>query len=345
MSLSHWSRPLLAVALVLGGCKSNPSAPEAGASAAPAPGKAPAPAPTPAASGPALSYLKPVGSRRCEWVRQPLPSGEPTGFTFEGACDESLLSWSPAGTEGLVFNFMVHEGPRPRAWRVDFATNRGEPLKLEGLPGRAEGGDSEKTVLRRVALDAQGRPVALLSAEGPPGLALAYRLEGTDWKRIETKVGSSGSESPGIDVLDAAQALPVQTLFLFGDPPGQEASAEAARRLDTALPGQEPSGKWMSLSTPGGKLHYRSMMDPDDETFFPSAPVRWEQDGQLVEVKGLTARPGDRLGFQLRRGLLLIYVLAEETRSAHVYDPRTKQRLVFVKDIDSATLWPEPSRP
>jgi cell wall-associated NlpC family hydrolase len=117
------------------------------------------------------------------------------------------------------------------------------------------------------------------------------------------------------------------------------------KRLDTAMPGQPKTGKWMSLPTPGGTLVYRGTKEPEEDDLYASAPVRWDADGKLTELEGLTAKPGDRLGFELRGGLLHVFVQAKDTRSAHVYDTAAKKNLVSVKDIRSALLWPEPSKP
>ena len=135
MPLIHWRRALLAVALLLASCKPNTSTAatkDAGVATAPAPGKAPTPAPAPApvpASGPVLAYLKPAGSERCEWVRQPFPSGEPvTLFTFEVACRRPEVSWSPNGKEGLVRGFP--RGASQRIWRVNLAGKSGKLMDL-----------------------------------------------------------------------------------------------------------------------------------------------------------------------------------------------------------------------
>jgi hypothetical protein len=258
------------------------------------------------------------------------------------------------------------EGAPPRIWRVDFTAKTGKPVDPKGLP--------DKSSIGRVGFDAQGNLVALVAvenskvekgkgkskerfitfegqrypvtqAEGKPGLALAYRLEGADWKRFETKVSAFGEDASGLGVLEATKALPPQTPALFGELPGQKASESAARMLDAAIPGLEESGKWMSLSTPGGTLHYRGALDYEEDTFYPSTPVRWEQDGKLVELEGLTVKNGTSLDLRPRGELLLIFVVGEQPRSAHVFDTRTKKNLVSVKGIDSPTLWPEPARP
>jgi hypothetical protein len=181
--------------------------------------------------------------------------------------------------------------------------------------------------------------------EGRPGVALAYRLEGADWKRIETKASIyEGENTPGIDALDAARSLSViQTPNPTRKLPGQQASESAARMLDAAFPGQEESGKWMTLNTPGGALHYRAS-NPGDDSLRPTVPVRWEQDGKLVELEGLAAKEGERLGFQLRGGLLAVTVQSE-TSQAYVFDTRTKKNLVSVQGAESAAFWPEPSKP
>ncbi|WP_375765053.1 hypothetical protein NR798_25390 [Archangium gephyra] len=368
MLLIHWRRALLALGLVLAGCKSNPPAatPDAGIAAALVQDKAPAPTPVPL-SGPALSYLKSVDPERCDWVRRPL-SGEPTTlFTFDAACTGTELSWSPDLEQGLVFNLPTGEGARPRLWRVDFAAKTGTPVELKGLPGGTGAQGAHQPVIAKVGFDAQGRPMALVyivpklekdpagepfitfegqrypakGIEGTPGLALAYRLEGADWKRFEAKVLSSETDS--VDVLDAAR-LPGPNPFAAERLPGQKASESAARMLKAELPPRDKFGQWMALPTPGGMLFYRGERLEKDDAPSPAAPVRWEQNGKLVEVEGLTANDGDPLVLRLRGELLVITVLGG-AHSAHVYDTRTKKLLASALDVELATLWPEPSRP
>lgn len=366
----RWSRALLASALVLASLKSLPT------TAAPTSSNEPTPMQAPA-SGPALSYLKPMGPEKCEWVRQPLPSGAPIRvFTFDGACSQSELVWNPNGKEGLVFYQPEAEGAQPRLWRVDFAAKSGKRVELKGLPVLATRGP-DKPFIEQLGFDAQGRPVALVSniyanrklqkdksgnafiffenqrypvekSVSSPGLALAYRLEGSDWKRFETKVSAYEPETaPGLNALDAAKSLaavPAPNPLPEGTP-GQEASESAVRMLDAAVPQQDKASKWMALPTPGGTLLYRGAVDYSDESFYPAAPARWEQDGKLAELAGLTAKDGDRLGFQLRNDLLIVFVLGEDSRSAHVYDTRTKKNLAPLEDVEMATFWPEPSKP
>jgi len=370
MSLLHWTRALLAAALVLAGCKSNnptPATADASVATTAAPSKAPAPASAPAAataSEPALAYLKPVGPTKCEWIRQPLPSGEPTTvFTFDAACDGAEVSWSPSGKEGLVRSSPI--GEPTRVWRVDFAAKSGKPLELTGLPaGTGESGRG-KPFITRVGFDAQGRVVMLLHASLEPekgqggeqfitfegqrypvsaddkegyGVALAYRLEGADWKRFETKATGSHTR------LDANKSIhdpgPSQTEL-----PGQAASESAVRMLNAALKPKDKFGKWMALPTPGGTLYYRAMQEDADGTESPRGPVRWEQDGKLVELEGLSASADNLVIFQLRGELLVINVLGE-TNAASVFDTRAKKNLASVKDVGvPVTLWPEPARP
>jgi hypothetical protein len=372
MSLLRWSPLLLALTFVLVGCKSNSpttSTQDSGVAAAPAPSK------TPALAGPALSYQKPVEANRCAWMRQPLPSGEPTPVaTLDVDCLEAMQSWSPNGKEGLVFAPPAGEGNPPRLWRVDFVAKTGKLLDLKGVPGVTAGTGTDKPFIEQVGFDAQSRPVVIVAdvysnrapekgpngeqfitlegerfpvpeSNGTPGLASAYRLEGAEWKRFETKVSSWETPlAPGSNVLDASKALHVPSSFQGEELPGKAASTNAVQLLDAALPGQAEGGKWMSLSTPGGPLHYRGTLNPEDDSLYPSAPLRWEQDGKLVEVAGLTVNPGDRLGLELQGELLLVNVQAEP-RSAHVLDTRTKKHLVSVQDAQSVTFWPEPSKP
>jgi hypothetical protein len=368
MSLLHWTRALLAIALVLAGCKSNNPAPataDASVAATTTPGKTPTPAPTPApTSEPALAYLKPVGPTQCEWVRQPLSSGTPTTvFTFDAGCRRTAVSWSPNGTEGLVHS--SPPGESERVWRVDFAAKSGKPLDLKGLPAETGAPGSGKPSIARVGFDAQGRVVMLLHVSAEPeegqggerfitfegqrhpvaaddkegyGVALAYRLEGADWKRIETKVTGSYTR------LDANKSIhdpgPSKTEL-----PGQPSSESAVRMLNAALKPQDKFGRWMALTIPGGTLHYRAAQEDADGTESPRGPVRWEQDGKLVELEGLTASADNIVIFHFRGDLLVINVLGRPP-AASVYDTRTKKNLASVKDVGvPVTLWPEPARP
>jgi hypothetical protein len=330
-----------------------------------------APAATPPANTElsAISFLKAVDPEKCEWVHQPLPSGEPTTvFTFNAACDRSMVSFSPDGKEGLVFTWPSGEGEVPRAWRVDLASRAGKPLELKGLPGGTGAGGQDKPFIELLGFDKQGAPVAVIAdifvsrqpkkgpkdsysityegksyplpeVDGSAGLAHAYRLEGETWKRIETKGSRFESDiAPGTRELEAVRAMaPVWK----ASPPermvGQEAAESAVKLLDAVLPGQDESGQWMTLNTPGGKLHFRGTLG--GEYLYPSAPVRWEQDGKLEELEGLSAKPGDWLGFQVKEEWLLISNHGE-SRGVQVWDTRTKKRMLSVEGASAPSFWP-----
>ncbi|WP_224361253.1 hypothetical protein [Hyalangium versicolor] len=391
MSLRRWSRALPFAALALAGCKSNnppaSAAQDAGApTAAVAPAKAPAappapepvPAPPPAApavaTGPALSFLRPSDPERCDWVRQPLPSGEPTKvFSFDAACDRSMVSWSPDGKEGLVFTWPSGEGEVPKAWRVDLVAHSGKPLDLKTLPGGKDAGGQDQPALEQLGFDKEGVPVALISdayvarkaekgpggkkfitfegtrypvggGEGSAGLAHAYRLEAGGWKRIETVATSYGSDlSPGVLELKVNQRLlPVAKASPSHHNPGEEAAEPAVKKLDKAFPGLDESGQWMVLSTPGGKLYYRGTLG--GEFLYPGAPIAWEQDGKLVELEGLFAKPNDYLDIVLQEGWLLVANYGDP-RSAQVWDAKTKERIVSAEEASAPAFWPGPGGP
>ncbi|MFL5350771.1 MAG: hypothetical protein ACJ8AT_38870 [Hyalangium sp.] len=388
--MRHVLGQLLLGTLVLAGCKSHsaPSTtaqdsgpPAAAAAPAPAPAPAPKPAPTPApapvlAAGPALSYLKPSDPERCEWLRHPLPSGEPVAvFSFNGACDRSMVSWSPEGKEGLVFTWPSGEGEVQRAWRVDLATHKGKPLDLKTLPGGTGPAGPDKPSIQELGFDKQGRLVAILAdvyvkrtpekglqgqrfltfegqryplpelVDGSPGLAHAYRLEEGSWKRVETK--ASGFESdfvPGIRVLDTVKTLGLIASAFPTEPelPGQEVSKSVAKKLDAALPlpEQHEEGKWMALSTPGGTVYYRGALG--GELLYPSAPLAWEQGGKPVELEDLWAKPDDYLGLRLQEQWLLIANYADP-HSAQVWDTKKKERVVAVEEASAPVFWPRPA--
>jgi hypothetical protein len=365
MFLPRWSRPLLASALMLAGCKLNPSA-DSSPPAATAPNKpAAAPAAAPArASGPTLSYLKPAGADRCAWTLQPLPSGEAaTVFTLDAACDVSQLFWSTVRKEGLVLS-RPSAGAAPRVWRLDAAAKSGQAMSLKGLPFGTGEQRPYKATLHQVGFDAQGRPVALVSASferaavkegavsyegenipvkggGAPVLAMAYRWEGAEWKRFETKTLSGAGENSdaGIGTLDATRALVVAKTPATDLLPGEDAAESVVRKLDAAAPGLEGDGKWRAVTTPGGPLYYRAVEEQGDT--FAAGPLRWEQEGKLVEPEGLGVRDGALIQLQVRGELVLVFVVDADPRAAHVLDSRTKKKVVSVTDVKDPTLLPE----
>ena len=391
MPVFRWSLPLIA-ALCLAGCKREeptptaaPTPPAAQSPKAPAPPAPNAPkhgatgvgtdapaVPPPATELSALSLLKTVDPEKCEWVHQPLPSGEPTVvLAFDAACDRSMVSFSPNGNEGLAFTWPSGEGEVPKAWRVDLAKRSGKALELKGLPGGTGAGGQDKPYIEQLGFDKQGAPVAIIAdvfvtrepkkgpkdsysityegksyplpeVDGSAGLAHAYRLEGQTWKRIETKGSRFESDiAPGTRELDAAQAmLPVWRASPPDAMPGGEASESAVKLLDAALPGQDESGQWMSLNTPGGTLHYRAAQG--GEYLYPSAPMRWEEGGKLVELEGLSAQPGDSVGLQVKEEWLLIANYGE-SRGVQVWDTRTKKRMLSLEGANAATFWPKPA--
>jgi hypothetical protein len=392
MPVLRWSLALTA-ALVLAGCKRDeptPSAPadstpKASPTASPTP-PTPSPSkqhgatgvgtdtpaalpPPPGAASSALSFLKPVDPEKCDWVRQPLPSGEPvTVYTFGAACDRSMVSFSPDGKEGLLFTWPSGEGEVPKAWRVDLAKRTGKPLELKGLPGATGAGGQDQPYIEQIGFDKQGRPVAIVAdvyvtrqpkkgpkdtysitfegksyplpeVDGSAGLAHAFQLEGEAWKRIETKGSRFESDiAPGTRELEAARAM---VTVWKGSPPerlvGEDAPESVVKLLNAAFPGQDESGGWMGLKTPGGNVYYQAMQG--GEFLYSSAPVRWEQDGKLVELEDLAAKPGDSLGFQVKDEWLLIANYGE-SRGAQVWDTRTKKRMISVEGASAPAFWP-----
>jgi len=351
MNLLRWSRWLLAVGLLMAGFQSRE------ATAAPSP------------TGLSLSYLKTVDPQTCEWVRQPIPSGEPTTvFSFGAECIQSQVGWSPDGTEGLVFVTPDSQEAQPLLWRVALAAKAGKPVDLGGLPLEPVKG-SERPRIERVGYDAQGRVIALVFLDRKPrkgrdgkrfihfegnrypidadvvsaGLAVAYRLEGASWKRFEVKGSSNdeGAEHPGTDVLDAARALPSPWYGMGGTLPGREVSKAEAKALDAVAPGQSQGGKWMALPTPGGALFYRAAQNLQDDSLYPATPVRWEQGGKPQPLEGMTAQDESTLSTQLQGDLLLMYLLGQETRSAYLYDTRSKKRLGFIDNATHPDFWPQ----
>ena len=114
--------------------------------------------------------------------------------------------------------------------------------------------------------------------------------------------------------------------------------------LKAELPPRDRFGQWMALPTPGGTLLYRGERLEKDDAPSPAAPVRWEQDGKLVELDGLMAKPDDVLDLQVQEGLLLI-ANDGAPRVAQIWDARTKERVLSLEEANAPIFWPPPASP
>jgi hypothetical protein len=269
MRLSDWCSPLLAVTLCLGGLD--------------------------ASAEDALSYLKPVGPKKCEWVRQPLPSGEPsTLLAFDQPCLWAWMSWSADRRQGLVsMTVQTDDTPAPpptspaefrrripayRLWLVDLVEKKSTQLDVRGLltaTAKAAKGTDAPIIYRR-GFDAEGRPVVLLalianmdqgrtsfSFEGKRYPApdaegypgLALAYRWTGAKWERFELKATTYESPGLDALRATKVLAASDLPELGDLVGKEAAPELAKTLDKTLK-QEEAGHWMAAPSPGGTFVY-----------------------------------------------------------------------------------------
>jgi hypothetical protein len=365
--------PALLAAFALAGCQSGQGSPEpaartpAGQARPASPRDTPPPRPAPASSTvrAELGYLKPTGEgERCQWMRHPLPGEPSTLFTFDAACDRSMVSWSPDGKQGLVFSWPSGEGEVARAWRVDFGSRSGQPLDLKSLPGGAGPSGPDTPYVSRLAFDAQGRPVALVvlayaarapkkgvitfegerypvtRGPGVPGLALAYRLEGGGWKRVEAKPARfNASSAPGVEVLDTVRALtPTWSASLPTHAQGRKVAPERVGALNAAAQGAEGEGWWMELSSPEGTLYYRAREEGPNVVMGP--PLLWARSGAPVALKDV-AEPDAYLGFQLQRGLLLVTAYGGYA-AAHAWEPAEARRVASVPEVYAPAFWPTP---
>ena len=72
--------------------------------------------------------------------------------------------------------------------------------------------------------------------------------------------------------------------------------------------------------------------------------MNWEQDGKLVELEGLFAKPEDYLDILLQEGWLLVGNYSDK-RSVQVWDVKTKERIVSAEEASAPAFWPKPGGP
>lgn len=373
---SRWSHALVA-GLLLASCKSSKDkepAPPAQATVTPAAPKpaAPAPVPTPAPITDAtLSFVEDSRDGKCRWEQQ-TPPGEPrTVFTVSAQCSDVKLAWSADGKEGLIHVAAQDEDGKPGTWRVDLATGKGTPLPLPSLG-----------TLGALGFDSQGRPLALMedvisledllpahlkvvktgegeketkeilfegkrypmAQDGLPGLAHAFRLEGGEWKRIETKDTSYGWDyAADVRALDAYDAIgPTPEKLEAAAREALKPVAEDAPELAQLNAVQQTSdtGNWKQLETLGGPLYAWESQDGE----FPvlSMPVRVKGAKGLIEPEGLDLREAISVS---TRGEWVLFrgQGSEDEHVARLWNVKTNKLVTSRIANTWVTFWPKPS--
>ncbi|WP_224372557.1 hypothetical protein [Hyalangium versicolor] len=324
-------------------------------------------------SGPALSHLKSREPEGCDWVRQPIPSGEPqTVFSFDKSCASAVVAWSRDGKQGLVF--VSADGPdsSSTAWKVDLVNRTGTLLDLGGLPEEKGPPDKDLPVIEQLTFDPQGRPVALVSytlvlhppepskdgkryisldgenfpvvdGSGDPGLVMAYRLEGGTWKRVEAKAVNSG----GFEALKLTKTLQrTASQSSVGQAQGKALAPKdpAQKLLSAAFPDKKSDGegKWLRLTTLGGPLFYRREAAGDG--FSDAAPVRWGAGNKLAPVEGVPDAKETAVSFQLQKELLLVDFSANSRPKTLILNAKTKKILMSQEDLIAPAFWPQAAK-
>ncbi|HLL04453.1 MAG TPA: hypothetical protein VK539_27970 [Myxococcaceae bacterium] len=349
----------LAAGLLLTGCKSNKEQEPAPASKPAAPAPAPASAPTASAVTDAtLSYLELSGEQKCRWLQHTPPAEPKAVFTVPAHCESVKLAWSMDGKEGIAYLAEPGEGQAPRAWRVELATGKETTLSVPDLG-----------TLGGFGFDAQGRLVALMedpreptgegdkrellfegksypaAMDGQPGLAHAFRLEGSEWKRFETRDTSYGwDHAAGVSALGAYDAIgPTPEKLMAAANEALKPVAEgspALAALNAVKQTSDETGSWKQLEIPGGPLYIWEASDSELPVL--SAPVRIMGAQGLVELEGLSL--SGYLSLAARGDLVLVGAAGNQGSTvAHLWNARTKKAVTSLPDKHTVTFWPKPS--
>lgn len=367
---------LLCLVVVFVGCKkSAPAVVDAGAAVAPVV----APPPKELTAPSTLSLFEPVGEK-CEWRQVDPVSGDKIVLaSFPGSCVGARVSFSPDASKAVIWfdpklvqsagygtqvsskpgfpDEEVDEKASPRAYVVPVKRPQVEPLPLPAIGS---------LTLEELGVDGTGAVLALLMeelpeaevakgkitsggqtfdlstiSEGLPVLVHAYRREGKDWKKLETKLSTTGWDyGLGVKELDAFGKLGPRSVELAAS----HAQGDSAEPADVA--------KLMKLAPKGASA------DDGSWIFVGAGGARvfvWEITGEFAHTTGLVAvgekvlpglgfTDGDLVAIRSSSAYLLV---TASTVGAH---PRLYSmpdaKLVFSSDSARAvTFWPSTSKP
>ena len=372
--MSHWSprRCVLLVLVLLGGCrKSAPEVVDAGPPAVVA-------FAVPSARS-TLSVFEPSGTN-CEWRQvEPVAGTKVVLATFPGACVGARVAWSPDTSKAVVWFDPMHvqhagystqvssksgyadevpeEKSALRAYVVSTRKAQVEPLPISALPGHA---------LQELGVDGTGAVISLFEeavpddakglitsgaqkfelstiTEGLPVLVHAFRREGAEWKKFETKLSSTGWDyGLGVKELEAQHRLgPSSEDLSRSMAQGDSVEGEPLAALGKLAPkgAGADDGAWIFVGAGGARLYV------------------WEISGEFAHTTGLVAlgsppvvlpklgfNDGDLVAIRTSGPFVLI---AGSDVGTH---PRLYQlpagKLVFSSDTArAATFWPSTAKP
>lgn len=363
-------RVAAALLVFLTGCRKAAEAPDAGTPAAPPP-VTEFPVPTARST---LSVFEPAGTN-CEWRQlDPIANTKVVLATFPRTCVGAKVNFSPDASKAIVwfepgliqsagYSSSVSSKPGyPDEKRDEKATTRAfvvstrkqqiEPLTLPSVKGQT---------LQDLGLDATGAVVALLEEalpedakgeitsgterfdlstiqEGMPVLVHAYKREGTDWKKFETKLSTTGWDyGLGVKELEASRKMgPSTEDMLSAHLQGDSAEDDIVPELMKLAPkgAKDDDGHWIFFGAGGTRFYV------------------WEIQGEFVYTTGLIVAgsppavlpklgftDGDLVAIRMSGPYVLISDSASGTHPRMYEMPAMK--LVFSSDTArAATYWP-----
>lgn len=361
---------LLASLLLVVSCRKPVAAPDAGA-------------PEVAFASPSalstLSVLEP-GADGCEWRQvDPVKGTKLVLGNFPGSCVGARVAWSPDASKAVVWFDPRHVQQAGYASQVStkpgFADEAADPKatprafiassrrrQVEPLPLPAEAG----LTLQELGVDGSGAVWALLEqavpegakgpfvaagqtfdlstlSEGVPVVVHAFVRDGAAWKRVESKLSTTGWDyGVGVQALEAHARLGALSETLAAShAQGDVAEESEQASLQTLSPkdaGAE-DGQWIFLGAGGARLYV------------------WEISGEFAHTTGLIAlgappKPLPKLGFTdgdlvavRTSGPFVLISGADVGTHPRLYE-FPSGRLVFSSDTArAASFWPTTTKP
>lgn len=364
----------LSCLVVLCACSKKPAVVEPAVDAGAAPVALERPAPT---SPSTLSILEPVDGK-CVWRQEDPVAGKRVVLTsFPGSCVGARLAWTADASQAVVWfdphlvqsagyfsqtstppgypDETVDEAAKPRWFLVAPRTGKTEAFTVAevknaelmelGLTAKGEVlalfTESIAEGAKRVTVGSETFDVTTIE-EGIPVLVHAYRREGAEWKRVETKLSSDGWDyALGVAALDAFRTLgPRSTQLLESHAQGDSAEGEVLTALKKHAPKKaksEDDGHWIFLGAGGTRVYV------------------WEVSGEFVHTTGLVVandQPLAELGFTdgdlvaLRSsGAHLLISNSNVGTHPRLYE-LPSGKLVYRSDTARAvTFWPTTAKP
>lgn len=284
--------------------------------------------------------VEPVAGRTLAVLDAPCPDAGGVGFFVNPTKDRAIvwiggdvdwIAWQADLTTGAATRLPVRKDAKSFGFAGDgsvlaFGYDMSEPLK--------EGWNH--------VFHFEGREIPSEIQDGLPALAIAWKLEGDQWKAVEAKPTSTGwdyaQEETGLDAYRLAAGVRSADIVgqFNGEVPWTPADENTGKKLTSLahIPPDFADGEWQVVKQDGKYLAWYAF---NAEFLVSSAPAYWDRGNGWEALPDLPYKVGDGVDYAWKGRLVMV---TQYGQTPMFWDTATGALVASSPRASTATFWP-----